>query len=434
MPNFVYEALNEAGQPHKGEIAASSREEARARIRSKGYFPTSVRERKTRKPRKSEAAATQAHSGGSSQKKWSDVSLSIGGVSTKALTTITRQLSTLQDAGLPILRSVSVLEQQQKPCRLKNILKEVHDDVSGGSSLSDAMAKHPKAFDKLYTKMIAAGEVGGVLDQILNRLADFMEKSARLKRRIIGAMIYPAVVLSVASIILLGIMIFIVPTFEKIFSDFDAKLPELTVNLISASKWLGGALYPDQALPGVIYVLASPFLVFFGLKLARKTTVGRRVLDRMMLMVPVAGQLVSKSTIARFARTLGTLINAGVPILDAILITRDTTGNFVYQDALQKIHDSVRQGDSFVEPLRRTRVCDAIVCNMVDVGEETGELDKMLLKVADNYDEEVDTLVNSLVSLLEPLMVIFLGGSVGFIVVALFLPLVSLIQSVQGGG
>ncbi len=433
MPTFVYEALNEAGQPHKGEITASNREEARARIRSKGFFPTSVRERKTRKARRDDTAA-QTLGSAPPTKKWADISLSFGGVSTKALTATTRQLSTLQDAGLPILRSLAVLEQQQKTGRLKGILKDVHDDVSGGSSLSDAMAKHPKAFDKLYTKMIAAGEVGGVLDQILNRLADFMEKSARLKRRIIGAMIYPAVVLSVASIILLGIMIFIVPTFEKIFNDFDAKLPDLTIKLISGSKWLGGMSHPDQAVPGVVYVALSPVVLFFGLKLARKTTLGRRVLDQIILMLPVVGNLVSKSTIARFCRTLGTLINAGVPILDAILITRDTTNNFVYQDALQKIHDSVRQGDTFVEPLRKTRVCDAIVSNMIDVGEETGELDKMLLKVADNYDEEVDTLVNSLVSLLEPLMVVFLGGSVGFIVVALFLPLVSLIQSVQGAG
>ena len=258
-----------------------------------------------------------------------------------------------------------------------------------------------------------------------------MEKAARLKRRIIGALIYPAVVLSVAAVILLGIMIFIVPTFEEIFSDFDAKLPEVTVKLVEASRWLGGGLYPEQSIPGVVYVAALPFVLFFGLKLARKSKIGKRVLDTITLRVPIFGQLVAKSTIARFSRTLGTLISAGVPILDAILITRDTANNFVFQQALQNVHDSVRQGETFAEPLRKTKVCDAIVSNMIDVGEETGELDKMLLKIADNHDEEVDTIVNSLVSLLEPAMVVFLGGSVGFIVIALFLPMVSLIQSVS---
>lgn len=433
MPTFVYEALNEAGQPRKGEVTASNSEDAIAKIRSRGYFPSSVREQKT-KLRKSSArrvAAPQVTSS-TGRKKWSQITITIGGVSSKHLTAFTRQLSTLQDAGLPILRSLSVLEQQQKPGLLKNVLHEVHEDVSGGMTLSDAMARHPKAFDRLYTKMIAAGEVGGVLEVILQRLAEFLEKAAKLKRRVVGAMIYPTVVLSVAVLIVMGIMILIVPEFQKIFEDFNTELPGLTTALINTSSWIGGRLYPDQMVPGFVYVLALPVVMVVGLKLARKTAAGRSVLDMLVLRLPVLGPLVSKGTIARFTRTLGTLISTGVPILDAILITRDTTLNEVYRRALHRVHDSVRQGDSFAQPLRESGTCDAIVVNMIDVGEQSGDLDKMLLKIADNYDDQVDTSVAAMVSLLEPILVVLLGGIVGFIVVALFMPLVSLIQSVGG--
>ena len=435
MPNFQYEALDEAGKPQKGTISAATSEEAIARIRSQGYFPTSVREQKANKKKGTGGAG--AKGGGKKKKGVGDISFNIGGVGKKQLTTFTRQLSVLQDAGLPILRSLAILEQQQKPGLLKDILGDVHEDVSSGSTLSDSMAKHPKAFDKLYTKMIAAGEVGGVLDLILQRLADFMEKAARLKRRIIGAMIYPAVVILVAFVIVMGIMIFIVPKFTEIFEDFDTELPGLTLFLIEFSKWLGGPLLPgkqgnpDQLIPGIIFFLLAPFAIFFGLKLIRKSAIGKSVTDRIILMLPVVGNLVSKATIAKFTRTLGTLINAGVPILDAITITSETTGNYIYARALMQVHDSVRQGDSFAEPLRLSKTCDALVVNMIDVGEETGDLDKMLTKIADNYDEEVDVAVASLLSLLEPIMVVVLGGIVGFIVIALFLPLIKLMQSVM---
>jgi len=432
MATFQYEALNEAGKPQKGTINASSSDEAIARIRSQGLFPTTVREQKTKKTKGGGGGAAGGGGGGGKkgEQKWTEMSINIGGVGQKQLTTFTRQLSTLQDAGLPILRSIAVLEQQQKPGLLKTILSDVHEEVSGGSTLSDAMAKHPKAFDKLYTKMIAAGEVGGVLDIILQRLADFMEKAAKLKRAIVGAMVYPAVVISVAALIVLGIMVFIVPKFEKIFEDFDTEMPMLTVFLINFSKWLGGRLYPSQMIPGVVWVLLSPIAIWLFFKLVRKSKLGSSILDRTLLLIPVAGQIASKSIIARFTRTLGTLISAGVPILDALQITKETTGNVVYANALQNVQDSVRQGESFAEPLRKAKVCDSLVVNMIDVGEETGDLDKMLTKIADNYDDEVDVLVAALVSLLEPIMVVVLGGIVGFIVIALFLPLVKLIQSV----
>lgn len=426
MPTFQYEALDETGKPRKDTINATTSEEAVDKIRKQGLFPTAIREQKVKKAKGGAAVAAAAAAGG--KRDWKNIQINIGGVSQKVLTTFTRQLSTLQDAGLPILRSVKILEEQQKPGLFKNILAGTHEAVSGGATLSDAMARYPKAFDKLYVKMIAAGEIGGVLDVILQRLAEFMEKSAKLKARIIGAMIYPAVVVSVAGIIVTGIMIFIVPQFQKIFDDFDTALPLLTQILIDGSKWLGGTM-PNQMIPGLVYILFVPILIFFGIKMVRKTQVGRAILDSAALRIPVAGMIMRKATIARFTRTLGTLISAGVPILDGINITRETTANYVYIRALSKVHDSVRQGESFAEPLRQAKVCDALVVNMIDVGEETGDLDKMLLKIADNYDEEVDNLVASLVSLLEPVMVVLLGGIVGFIVIALFLPLVKLIQN-----
>lgn len=429
MPTFVYEALNDAGKPERGQIVAANSEDAIARIRSKGFFPTSVREQKVKK-KLGGGGGTKEKGKAGGKKKAGDITFSIGGVSQKVLTTFTRQLSTLQDAGLPILRSLQILEQQQKPGLLKNTLKGVYEDVSSGTTLSDAMARHPKAFDKLYTKMIAAGEVGGVLDLILNRLAEFMEKAAKLKRRVIGALIYPAVVIFVAAVIVLGIMYFIVPKFEEIFEDFDTDMPPLTLFLIGFSKWLGGRQYDGQ-LPGILWVLLSPIAIYMFFKLVRKSTFGKAATDWTLLKLPVVGSLAAKATIAKFTRTLGTLITAGVPILDAITITSETTGNYVYENALQKVHDSVRQGESFAEPLRQAKVTDAIVVNMIDVGEETGDLDKMLLKIADNFDEEVDVAVSSLVSLLEPVMIVVLGGIVGFIVVSLFLPLVKLMQAVM---
>lgn len=430
MPTFIYEALTEGGKPKKDTIVAASSEDAIARIRAQGLFPTSVREQKVKKTKTAEkAAAAGGAAKPAKKKKVTEITINIGGVGQKALTTFTRQLSTLQDAGLPILRSLAILEQQQKPGLFKTTIGNVHEDVASGSTLSDAMSRQPKAFDKLYTKMIAAGEIGGVLDLILQRLAEFMEKSAKLKRKIIGAMIYPSVVIGVAGIIVTGIMVFIVPKFEKIFDDFGTSLPALTAMLIYTSKWLGGRAYPDQMIPGLLWMLLVPVFFVIFLKLFRKTDFGKFLTDSIALKLPVAGQLIAKSTIARFTRTLGTLVSAGVPILDAILITKETTGNYIYARALGKIHDSVRQGDSFAEPLRQARVCDAIVVNMIDVGEETGDLDKMLTKIADNYDDEVDTLVASLVSLMEPIMVVVLGGIVGFIVLALFLPLVKLITN-----
>jgi len=425
MATFTYEALDEAGKTQKGSVEANSRDEAVVRIKSMRLYPSDVREQKVKK-----SAVTEAGKPAAAKKKRRGAG---GKVKAKVLTTFTRQLSTLQDAGLPLLRSLQILESQQKPGKLKNVLMGVTEDVEGGSSLSDAMAKFPKAFDTLYTKMVAAGEVGGVLDVILQRLAEFMEKSERLKRKIKGAMVYPIVVVAVSMIILTAIMWFIIPKFEAIFADFGVALPALTRWLMASSRWVAGGM-PGQQVPGIIIVLPAPFILWILFKLIRTTGPGKAVTDTIFLYAPIFGTLIRKTTIARFTRTLGTLIAAGVPILEAIRITKETCGNYVFEKALGKVHDSVREGESFAEPLRLSKTCDAIVVNMIDVGEETGEMDAMLLKIADNYDEEVDVAVEALVSLLEPLMVVLLGGIVGTIVVAMFLPLVAMIESLQGGG
>lgn len=417
MAVFSYEALNSSGQEVKDEVEAPTKEEAVAKVRSLGYFPTKVTEKGGRK----KVAARK--DGGPGKRKAAGTGF--GWVSLKTLTQFTRQLSTLQDAGLPILRSIRILEQQQRPGMLKSVLKQVGEDVEGGATLSEAMARHPKVFDRLFSNMVAAGEAGGVLDVILQRLADFMEKAQRLKSKVIGAMIYPIVVITIAMTITLLIVIFLVPKFRDIFKDFGVKqLPPMTEMLIAVSNWI-----TQGQPPGWMVVIFSPLILMGIYKLIRQAYIGRYIFDTIWIKVPVMGQIVSKSSIARFTRTLGTLISAGVPILEAIKITKETTGNEVYASMLGKVHDSIREGDSFTNPLRASKCVDAIVVNMVDVGEETGELDKMLYKVADNYDEEVDTLVNSLVSLLEPVMVIVLGGIVGFIVVSLYLPMISLIQS-----
>ncbi len=432
MPTYLYEAINAAGKPEKGRIEATNSDEAMAAVRQNGFFPTSVREEKIKGASKKAAKRSEAPV---EKKKKRGINISIGGVKTKVLTQFTRQLSTLQDAGLPLLRSLQILEQQQKPGKLKNILLDVVEDVESGTSLSDAMGKHPKAFDRLYSKMVAAGEIGGVLDVILQRLATFMEKAERLKSRIKGAMIYPVCVIVVAVGIVTGIMYFVIPKFKDIFNDFDVTLPGLTLWLIDASLWIAGTPEEgEQAIPGYIWVASSPFLIFFFFKLVRKTKPGRAIYDIIVMKIPVIGTLVEKTSVARFTRTLGTLIAAGVPILEAVLITRDTSGNHVYEKALTGVHDSIREGESVAAPLRESKVCDSIVVNMIEVGEETGDLDVMLMKIADNYDEEVDVAVTALLSLLEPALVVVLGGIVGTIVLALFLPLVKMIESVSDAG
>ena len=419
MPVFQYQALNSSGQDVKDVIEAASQEEAYAKLRSRGFYPQSIKEKAVKRSVKKKATAEAVS--GTSRK----MPISFGGVPRKQLVNFTRQLSTLQDAGLPILRSLQILEQQQKPGLLKAIVGGVCDEVEGGGSLSESMGKYPKAFDKLYVNMIAAGEAGGVLDLILNRLADFMEKAAKLKKKVVGAMIYPAVVIMIAVGVVSMIMIVVIPKFTQIFKDFKTEIPGITKFLMAMADWFGPGY-------GWAYLIATPFVLGGTMRLLKMSEGGRYFVDACLLKIPILGGILSKTAIARFTRTLGTLVSAGVPILDALNITKETCGNEVFSRALVKVHDSIREGESMADPLRATKVCDAIVVNMVDVGEETGDLDKMLIKVADNYDNDVDVLVGSLISILEPVMVVVLGVIVGFIVIALFAPMVSLLNAASG--
>ncbi len=416
MPTFQYEAMDHTGKEVKDSIDASTQEEAQQLIRQKGFFVTKIAEKVGKKKK----GGPEKRRTGSRKKK----AFTIGKISNKHLCTFTRQLSTLQDAGLPVLRSLRILEGQCKAGVLKNALGDVVEDIESGQTLSEAFSKHPKAFDRLYCNMIKAGEAGGALEAILQRLADFKEKSQSLKRRIKSAMIYPLVVISVAVLIVGFILYYIVPQFKKIFDDFGLPLPAMTQFLIEASNIVVKRWYLLPLVPTVVWIL---------IKLTRRNKSGAYFLDKVMLLIPVMGAIVEKSTVARTMRTLGTLVQSGVPILEALSIVRDTAGNAVFENAFTRIYESIREGETIAQPLREARIVDDIVVNMIDVGEETGDLDSMLNKIADNYDEEVETLVEGLVSLLEPLMIVVLGGIIGFIVIALFLPLVNLISSLSGG-
>ncbi len=417
MPVFQYVALDSQGVEIKDEIEALSEKEAISKIRTMGYFPTKVRPKAATKGGAGKAGAKPKRRRGAGAR-----------VKVKNVTQFARQLSTLQDAGLPILRSLRILEEQQKAGNFKRIIGYVADDIEGGSTLSEAFAKYPRAFDRLFVNMVAAGEAGGVLDLILARIADFKEKAIRLKGRVKGAMIYPVVVMTAAFGIVLGLMTFVIPTFQGVLQEMvGGKLNPVTTTVLGISDWIAHR-YGWAILAGV------PVGIVLLIRLVRKTLPGRFVLDTVTLKLPVMGQLSSKISITRWTRTLGTLISAGVPILDAINVTRETAGNEVYAKMLGNVHNSIRQGDTFAGPLRASKTVDLLVSNMVAVGEETGDLDKMLLKVADQYDEQVDVLVGSLMSMLEPMIILVLGSTVMLIVLSVFLPMIQVITSLSAAG
>jgi type IV pilus assembly protein PilC len=415
MPVFKYEALDAQGVAIKDEIEALSQKEAVSKIRNLGYFPTKVHARGEAKKPVAKAAVRPTKRRGAG-----------GKVKVKYITQFARQLSTLQDAGLPILRSLRILQEQQKSGTFKRVIGYVGDDIEGGSTLSEAMGRFPRAFDRLFVNMVAAGETGGVLDLILARVADFMEKAQKLKARVKSAMVYPIVVLTAAFTILLLLMWKVIPQFETVLKEMTegAQLPAITRGVLAVANWVGKQY-------GWAILLAAPIAIIFLLRLVRQFQLGRFVLDTIKLKLPVLGQLSSKVAVTRWTRTLGTLISAGVPILDAINVTRETSGNEVFANMLGNVHNSIRQGDTFAGPLRQSKTVDLIVSNMVAVGEETGDLDKMLLKVADNYDEQVDVLVSSLMSLLEPVMIIVLGLIVMTIVLSIFLPMITIITKLN---
>ncbi|MDP6442480.1 MAG: type II secretion system F family protein [Pirellulaceae bacterium] len=464
MPTYQFEAMDATGQEIRDVIEAATEEEAQTTIRQMGYFVTKISVKK---------AAAGSEPGKIRKKR----PFALGGGGTKLICAFTRQLSILQDAGLPILRSLKILEGNNKPGRLKNALMDVADEIEAGATLSEAMSKCPKVFSRLYVNMIKAGEAGGALEVILQRLADFLERSEQLKRKVKGAMIYPTVVVMVAIGILVFIMIKIVPVFATMFEEFELELPTATQILIDVSYYAKNYWY---VIPMV------PLGIWLSIKLIRKFKAGRMGWDQFMLKIPIIGNLVEKNILARTTRTLGTLVSSGVPILEALTITRETAGNAMFEKMYGKVTEAIREGEPIAVPLREhsrpgfhpvtlffwfffgagpfiplaflpnmlnkglmaagvagalgalfymlkmnDRVVDELVVNMVDVGEETGELDTMLYKVADTFDDEVKTMTDGLMALLEPLLIIFLGFAVGFIVISLFMPLVGLISGLS---
>lgn len=425
MPRFEYIALDARGQESRGVIEATTSNDVVGQLRQAGYFPTSVVEegkggvkvsKKTQKAIKT-ATAPKAKKGGMVlfQKKT---------IKSKTLMIFTRQLATLIDAGLPLLRGLNVLAKQEKDPVLKNTINSLADAVQGGSTFSESMAQHPRIFNKLYINMVKAGELGGVLELVLNRLAEFQEKAQKIKNKVVAAMAYPVIVLAIAMLIMLFLLAFIVPKFEQIFADMlnGKPLPALTQWVISASNGLK---------TNWIYLFGAIAVVTIAYKMIAKTPGGRKGIDTLMLKLPLFGDLTRKSSISRFSRTLGTLVTSGVPILQALNITRETAGNAIVADAVTKVHDAVKEGESIVAPLEASGVFPPMVISMVDVGEETGQLPEMLLKIAEVYDDEVDNAVEGLTSLLEPIMIVLLALIVGTIVIALFMPLIEIIKGMQ---
>ena len=415
MPLFAYTAVDAQGKTHRGTVEANTAADAAGLIKRQGQFPTNIAET----------------AGAAAQPKGLSFRFSLGGGTTgkvpaKVLTVFTRQLSTLISAGLPLLRSLRTLGKQEKNPNLKKIMGALAESVEGGTTFSEALAQHPKAFNKLYVNMVKAGELGGVLEIVLTRLAEFAEKSQRIRGKVTSAMVYPVVVLLIAVVIVSFLMLFIVPKFEAIFADMlgGRPLPGITQFIISLSRFIQNNFLPLAAGIAVLGV---------ALRFAARLPGFSAVLDSYKLKLPLFGDLLTKTSVARFSRTLGTLVSSGVPILQALQITRDTAGNERVSKAIETIHDNVKEGESMVAPMEASQIFPPMVVSMVQVGEETGQLPDMLTKVADVFEEEVDTAVAGLTSLLEPVMIVLLALIVGTIVVALFLPLITIIQDLTAG-
>jgi len=431
MPKFSYVALDPRGKEITGVLESENTTAAVSRIREMGYFPTNVAEADKVAGKKGGKGSTPGASGGGKSGGKKGLGglelkfLSSGKVKNKLLTAFTRQLATLIDAGLPLLRGLDVLRKGEKNPTLKRTLQRLAESVEGGSTFSEALAQHPKIFNRLYVNMVRAGEAGGVLDVTLGRLADFQEKAQKIKNKVVSAMVYPTVVIFVALAIVTFLMVVIVPKFQEIFQDLleGKPLPWLTLFVLHVSN-----LVQHQFL----LVAGAIAAVVVSIKMIGKTVKGRFYLDKLKLNAPLFGQMIRKVGIARFSRTLGTLVASGVPILQALNIVRETSGNAVIAKAVSQIHDAVKEGERIVQPLEASGVFPPMVVSMVDVGEETGALPDMLMKVADVYDDEVDNAVAAMTSLLEPIMIVVLAVIVGTIVIAMFMPLIAVISTLGG--
>jgi len=433
MPKYNYVALDSRGNETKGSIEAGSQNEAIGRVKDMQLFPTKItesdKEDKAAAGKKAKAkAAGRPRPGG---KKGGGMNINIkipglsGGVKPKVLTAFTRQLATLVDAGLPLLRGLRVLEKQERSRTLKDVMAQLAASIEGGSTFSEALAQHPKVFNKLFVNMVKAGELGGVLEVVLKRLAEFSEKAQKIKGKVKAALFYPVAVLIVAVGIMILLMGYVVPQFKGVFAGMNIEMPWFTTFVMNISDLVVNNIVATAGAVAVVVVL---FLLFI------RTKFGRRLWDKFKLVMPAVGPVISKVAISRFCRTLGTLVSSGVPILQALTIVKDTAGNVIIAGAVAQVHESVKEGETITAPLESSGVFPPMVVSMVDVGEQTGALPEMLLRIADNYDEEVDNAVAAMTSLLEPIMIIFLAVLVGSIVIAMFLPLIKMITELSGEG
>ena len=426
MSTYSYSAVNAGGKTAKGTMAAASQQEALERIRDMGFFPTKVAEQS---PPATPAQRVLRHAGRLSLRSGTATSATRprGRIKPQQLATFTRQLATLQQAGLPLLRGLRLLHEQEENRRFKPVIAGLSAGIEGGASFSEALAQYPRVFDRLYVNLVKAGEMSGALEVTLNRLAAFMEKSGRIRGKVKAALFYPAAVLSAAAGVMALMLLVIVPRFQAVFADLSGsnRMPEFTRIVIGIS---------DAVRTHFVLGLGLAAALAFGLKFAVNTRAGRRAFDRFKLRMPLLGPVFRKLAVARFTRTLGTLVSSGVPILQALTIVKDSAGNVVLAGLAEKVRASVEEGESIAGPLRGSGIFPAMVVGMVDVGEQTGALPEMLNKVADNYEEEADNAVTAMTSLLEPLLIVFLAVVVGSIVIAMFLPILALIDNGPFGG
>ncbi len=435
MPKYNYVAMDAHGKETKGTLEVATQNEAIGRVKEMGLFPTKIVEVDKAKEKEKGAVDKKgkpaARAKAKGKKGRGNINIQIPGLSgkvkSKVLTTFTRQLATLVDAGLPLLRGLRVLEKQERNATLKRIIGELALSIEGGSTFSEGLAQHPKVFNRLFVNMVKAGELGGVLEVVLNRLSEFMEKAQKIKGKVIAAMFYPVAVLVVATAILMILMVKVVPSFKSVFEGMleGSQLPAFTRLVLGISDMIKDHIVWTAIIMVVVLILFNLFV---------RTKFGRLVWDKFKLKMPVLGPVVSKVAISRFTRTLGTLVSSGVPILQALTIVKETAGNVIVSNAVNSIHESVKEGETITAPLEASGIFPPMVISMVDVGEQTGALPEMLLKIADNYDDEVDNAVAAMTSLLEPIMIVFLAIIVGSIVIAMFLPLIDLMNRVGDTG
>ncbi len=411
MPSYAYEALDKGGKPVRGAIEAESEETVLERLKGLGYYPTRIT--------KSKAAVGKIDLGSIPGLRWL-----FGRVKLRHVSTFTRQLATLIEAGLPLLRSLAILHDQTESGTFKVIIKDMYSCIENGGTLSEGMSRYPKIFNKLYINMVRAGEIGGVMEAVLKRIAQFLENSRALRSKVKSALMYPVMVVVLCTAIVSFILIFVIPKFAAIYAEMGATLPAPTLLLINMSHML-----TDPVQLSVLAVVLIALVV--GYKYANRYSASKLYIDSVKLRLPIFGQLVNKIAIARFSSTLATLITSGVPILQALEIVRESSGNEVVAQAMKKVYESIREGETIHEPLSKFPVFPPLVVHMIAVGEETGALDQMLVKVAETYEAEVDDTVKGLTSLIEPLLIVMLGAIVGFIVVALYLPMFNIGNAIK---